>query len=224
MNNHIINSLKCYKFIVFDCDGVILNSNQIKSQAFYSASLSWGPEAASALLSYHLNNGGISRYEKFRYFFDTIIPSCSSFDQGRDLSTMLDLYSTQVSNSLLNCEMTRSLPYLRSCTAGSKWVVASGSDQSELRTVFQKRRISHFFDAGIFGSPDDKITIVSNLISKDDFAQTLFFGDSLYDYKVAKHYGMDFLFVSDWTDLADWRKIVDIHGIPYIESLNSLLS
>ena len=53
------------KSIVFDCDGVVLNSNKLKTQAFYNAALPYGEKAAIALVSYHIKNGGISRNHKF---------------------------------------------------------------------------------------------------------------------------------------------------------------
>jgi len=54
-----------YKTLVFDCDGVILNSNKLKTQAFYQATLPYGESKAQAMVNYHVQNGGISRYRKF---------------------------------------------------------------------------------------------------------------------------------------------------------------
>ena len=55
-------NLSSYKTIIFDCDGVILNSNKIKTEAFYNVTATYGIEAANELVSYHKLNGGISRY------------------------------------------------------------------------------------------------------------------------------------------------------------------
>jgi len=55
-------SLNEYQALVFDCDGVVLNSNKIKTQAFYEATKQFGHESAQALVDYHVANGGISRY------------------------------------------------------------------------------------------------------------------------------------------------------------------
>ena len=57
-----------YNNIFFDCDGVILNSNSLKSDAFLFAVDSYGKNYAKKLLKYHQENGGISRYEKFKFF------------------------------------------------------------------------------------------------------------------------------------------------------------
>lgn len=47
--------------LVFDCDGVVLNSNRIKTEAFRVVAAPYGDAAAGALVQYHLAHGGISR-------------------------------------------------------------------------------------------------------------------------------------------------------------------
>jgi len=61
----MIRYLNEYQTLVFDCDGVVLNSNKIKTQAFYEAAKHFGHESAQALVDYPVANGGISRYAKF---------------------------------------------------------------------------------------------------------------------------------------------------------------
>ena len=67
-----MSGLKKYQNLIFDCDGVILNSNKIKTNAFFAVALPYGQTAAQALVDYHLQNGGISRYRKFEYFLHLI--------------------------------------------------------------------------------------------------------------------------------------------------------
>ena len=45
--------LSKYKSIIFDCDGVILNSNSVKTQAFYLIAKSFGDEIADSFIEYH---------------------------------------------------------------------------------------------------------------------------------------------------------------------------
>ena len=42
-----------YATLIFDCDGVILDSNKIKTTAFYNTALPYGEDAAEALVNYH---------------------------------------------------------------------------------------------------------------------------------------------------------------------------
>ena len=49
--------IKDYKTIIFDCDGVILNSNNIKKDAYYKVALShYGEESANFLVEYLAKN------------------------------------------------------------------------------------------------------------------------------------------------------------------------
>ena len=56
--------MKNYSHLFFDCDGVILNSNKVKTNAFYKIALEYGDESAKKLVNYHIQNGGISLYTK----------------------------------------------------------------------------------------------------------------------------------------------------------------
>ena len=58
MNISFLNDKKV-NTILFDCDGVILNSNQLKTQAYYNATFpSYGHELARSLTTYLARNTG----------------------------------------------------------------------------------------------------------------------------------------------------------------------
>lgn len=61
-------ALTQYQTPAFDCDGVVLNSNKIKTEVFYEATKHFGYDSALALVDYHVRNGDISRYVKYKYF------------------------------------------------------------------------------------------------------------------------------------------------------------
>ena len=71
--------LSLYRTFVFDCDGVILNSNKTKSDAFRAVISSRWPEHTEAFLAHHRLHGGISRHEKFNYFLSQ---TCQLKDQS----------------------------------------------------------------------------------------------------------------------------------------------
>ena len=52
-----MNKLDTYDTFVFDCDGVILNSNNYKSEAFFKSTLKYGKENAKKFKNYHIKNG-----------------------------------------------------------------------------------------------------------------------------------------------------------------------
>ena len=59
--------------IIFDFDGVIINSHKIKSLAFYEVFKKFGKTYAKKALNYHLLNIGKSRYYKFKFILKNII-------------------------------------------------------------------------------------------------------------------------------------------------------
>ncbi|MGP9675260.1 MULTISPECIES: HAD family hydrolase [unclassified Halomonas] len=187
-----------YNTFVFDCDGVLLNSNMVKTNAFYQAVLPYGEAAAKQLVEYHVQNGGISRYKKFAYFLENIV---NKNQEGPDLDLLLSRYATEVLDGLMSCDIADGLAELREKTGHARWLIASGGDQEELREVFRARNIAFFFDGGIFGSPDTKEDILSRELKLNGrYQPALFIGDSKYDFLVAKKFNMDFAYVSCWSE------------------------
>lgn len=217
-------SVTHYATLVFDCDGVVLNSNKVKTEAFLEAALPYGRPAAEAMVEYHVANGGISRYKKFAYFLDEIVPKYSEANTGPDLDSLLESYANQVREGLMTCEIAPGLQELRNKTSNARWLIASGGDQMELRDVFQKRCIDHFFDGGIFGSPDPKEAIIAKQLSKENvMTPAIIIGDSLYDYKVSRSQGLDFVFISAWTEFSWWERFCTVNCIKNVGSLQELL-
>lgn len=210
-----------YKTLIFDCDGVILDSNRLKTQAFFEASKKYGKRAATKLVEYHLENGGVSRFKKFEYFFSDILKK--SFTKS-EFEAVLEDYSLSVKNALLSCEVAKGLVQLRKLTSDSKWLVASGGAQTELRGVFSKRKIDHFFDSGIYGSPASKEEIIrEQLISGNIIEPVLFVGDSRYDHVVAEQANFDFIFVAEWSEFSDLRSYASQKSVVVIDTLDDLM-
>ena len=209
-----------YQTLIFDCDGVILDSNRIKSEAFRTAALPYGDAAANALVAWHVANGGISRYQKFAHFLSDIVPAGQP---GPDLQTLLTRYAAAVSDGLCSCAVAPGLAQLRARTQAARWLIVSGGDQAELRAVFAARGLADMFDGGIFGSPDNKDQILSReLTSGNITGPALFLGDSTYDHRAARAAGLDFVFVSGWSEVVGWRDYVTEQRLSVIENLEIL--
>jgi phosphoglycolate phosphatase-like HAD superfamily hydrolase len=214
--------------IVFDCDGVVLNSNSIKTEAFRIAALPWGSDAADALVAHHVANGGISRHRKFAYFLESILPlhapTAIPGVDGPGLDELLSSYAQAVRGGMMTCAVAEGLEDLRAQTPDATWCIVSGGDQAELREIFAARRLDHLFDGGIFGSPDSKDTILAREQTEGTIqSQSLFLGDSRYDYECASRAGLDFIFVAGWTDVANWEEFVGSHNIKHIHKISGLL-
>ena len=220
-----------YASLIFDCDGVILDSNRIKTEAFRRAAMPCGKAAADALVDHHVAYGGVSRYRKFEHFLDVIVPAHATAtaeptDGGQSrpgLDALLAAYAEAVYQGLRECAVAEGLARLRSATPHARWIVASGGDQAELREVFAERGIAGCFDGGIFGSPTSKHDIVADGITEGRIVHpALFLGDSRMDHEVALAHGLDFVFVSGWTEMPGWRDYVRAHGLKVVERIASL--
>ena len=214
--------LKKVNTIIFDCDGVILNSNQLKTKAYYKAVLpSYGHELASSLTNYLTNNTGRPRGHFIDYFLKNIAPPGLS-EMGYE--ELLNLVTLEICKGLMECEVSPCLIELREKTAGIKWFVASGGVEKELRDVFQNRSIFDLFDGGIYGSPMTKDKILISLVNNNHIKfPALYIGDSKFDYEVAIKAKLDFLFVSGWTEFKDWQNYCNKNKILSIESLCDLV-
>lgn len=217
--------LTAYKTLVFDCDGVLLDSNRVKTDAFRQAALPYGAAAAEALVAHHVANGGISRYAKFEYFLNQIVPEIAPDTAGPDLEALLGAYATAVRAGLMSCAIAEGLEVLRRQTAAQNWLIVSGGDQAELREIFAARGLDHLFDGGIFGSPDSKDTILAREQAVGTIGdRALFLGDSTYDHRAASGAGIDFIFVSDWSEVHDWQGYVQGHDLRCISAIGDLVS
>ena len=221
MNISFINDKKV-NTIIFDCDGVILNSNQLKTKAYYKAVFpSYGHELASSLTTYLTNNTGKPRGHFIDYFLKNIVPPDIS---GLGYEELLNAVTLEIQKGLMECEISPCLFKLREKTPDIKWLVASGGVEKELRGLFKNRSLFDLFDGGIYGGPMTKDEILTSLFNKNHIKfPVLFLGDSKYDHEVARKAKLDFLFVSGWSEFEDWQNYCNRNKIPSIKSLYDLL-
>lgn len=216
-----------YATLIFDCDGVVLDSNRIKTEAFRAAALPWGVAAAEALVAHHVANGGISRHRKFAHFLDAILPEhAPGAVVGRDgpgLERLLDSYAGAVRQGLMTCAVAEGLEALRTATPEARWLIVSGGAEAELREIFAARGLDALFDGGIFGSPDSKDTILARELAAGTIrGPALFVGDSRYDHEAAARAGLDFVFVSGWSEFREWRAYTERNDLRAVKHLAEL--
>lgn len=212
--------LSKYKTWFFDCDGVLLDSNQLKSESFYEVALPYGKENAKALVECNKRLGGVTRFDKFRYFFGTILEK-KNFE--KELEKALHNFSTLVCEKLISCPETSGVrDFLSSLPTNTRKYVVSGGAQSEIRYVFKQRGLDIYFN-GIYGCPDSKEVIMGDRVRSSDIEYpAVFIGDSQYDYEIAMRFNLDFFFMTKHTELKDWKSYFVDKRVKIIESFNDL--
>ena len=51
----------------------------------------------------------------------------------------------------------------------------------------------------------------------------VFIGDSKLDFYAAKSNKLDFIFLTDWSDLREYKEFCSTHKITYMSNINSIL-
>jgi len=200
--------------VVFDCDGVILNSNQLKSKAFRMALDGEPQDLVDIFINYHKKFGGVSRFKKFDHYYTVINKAENPKECAKKAVAR---YGILVEHMLLECDTIPGVTaYLDHLQKDYDIYVVSGGAQDELRRVFQQRGLTKYF-SGIFGSPDNKAEILASLKGLGKLSKPcLYFGDAELDKQMADCFGFVFVFVygqSEWGAAKQNRRSLEFHTI-----------
>ena len=216
--------IKSFKYLLFDCDGVILNSNKIKTDAFGESVIEFGDKSAQELIKYHSERGGISRYKKFEYFIKKNFQENNSRNKKLTIKKLAERYSKIVRGKLEICQSNLDILNYRD-KSKAVWFIVTGSDQEELKDILKHRNILTIFDGGVYGSPKSKDEIFSDLIENKKIipAESIYFGDSKYDYLSAYKFNINFAFLSMWSEFKNIREYAKRNNIEIFNNFNEIL-
>lgn len=179
--------------IFWDFDGVILDSMSVRDKGFELVLVEYEPGQVEQLLEYHRKNGGLSRYVKFRYFYEVILGKPLSQERLDELAgsfsrIMLDELGSPERLFGDTCD------FLKNMHARFQMHIVSGSDQAELRELCRRLELTPFFRS-IHGSPTPKTELVRNLLVGHDYdvGRTVLIGDSGNDLDAARDNGIQFI-------------------------------
>ena len=181
------------KLVFFDFDGVILNSMPIKTEAFGELFAHYGEEVRRQVVEYHVANGGVSRYEKFRYYYREIL--CEEVSEEH-LSELGVRFTELTMDMILSADF---IPGAEAVLAdlkekGIPAVVASGAPQSDLDQVIANRGLGDCF-VEAHGSPKAKADTVREVCDRFGIEadRCVFVGDAMNDFNAALSLPMPFL-------------------------------
>ncbi|MCO4182526.1 HAD hydrolase-like protein [Proteus terrae] len=194
--------LSKYEVYIFDCDGVILDSNQLKIEAMKNAleARFSAQDLIAECVDYFRHNFGKSRFHHVVHFLDSILDI--EEEQRSELEQLiLADFSKQCRTLYLTAELTPSfMAFLEQCKG--KRYVASGSEQSELRDVFVQRGLDVHFD-GVFGSPTPKSELIRRILEQEQNTNAVMFGDAESDMLSAQQNRIDFVFYSPYSNVKE---------------------
>ena len=180
------------KAVVFDFDGVLVESVDVKTKAFAELYRPYGEDIVARVVAYHLAHGGVSRYEKFRHFHRVFL--------GRELDVADELLLGEKFSALVEDAVVRS-PWVRGASDVLEALfprfplfVASGTPDEELLRIVGRRGMAKFFRR-VCGAPAKKADILRSIAAEVCCPprQLLMVGDALTDYDGAMDAGTQFL-------------------------------
>jgi len=169
-----------------------VESVDVKTRAFAEMYRSYGEDIEKSVIAYHLDHGGLSRYEKFRYYEEQLLGQPLSSDKERKLA---DTFSRKVKDAVVEAPFVPgAYQFLVNYHEKLSLFVASGTPEEELKEIISRRDMSRFF-VSIHGAPAKKAEILRNIceLYKFDRTSLLMVGDSQTDYQGAATAGVPFI-------------------------------
>jgi len=194
-----------YDSYFFDCDGVILDSNEVKTKAFRDTLNFYNSNYTQEFLDYHISNNGISRENKFKYYFEKILKNPNITNTDLYLNKFHSFVMDGLKKSQLIDGFYKFIILLNN-NKKKTFVISAGSKR-EIDCVFKLKKIDIFFN-GIYGSDHSKIHHIREITKKNNFKKGVFFGDSKVDYLAALASNLDFIYVkqkSNWKNYDEFQ-------------------
>ncbi len=185
-------SISKYSAFIFDFDGVIVDSVDVKTEAFELIYAPYGREVQDKVKAHHLANGGISRFEKFKFYHKNFLDLNISEAQVDELANR---FSEIVMEKVVNAPyLFNSLEFIKNnFERNLPQFICTGTPENEILEICAKRNISQYFK-GICGSPLGKTELLKNILDTYGYqnSEVVFFGDSINDYQAAINNNIDF--------------------------------
>lgn len=188
------------RLFLFDFDGVLFDSNKIKTHAFRVALEGFPAPLVEHFIAWHEANGGIGRKEKFTYFFSLL---GEPEDKRAEMVQILtDKFRLALQELLPQSNpISGVVDFLRKLHGlGFDLGICSGGDKGEIIALLKTHALNDVF-----------LFIKGNEHSKQEHCERIsaiydtvtFFGDAKYDYEVSLQFNFEFVFVHGVTD---WKE------------------
>ena len=182
--------LDAYKAILWDFDGVIKDSVDIKIEAYLNLFENVDPRVHLKIAAHNLSCIGHSRLNKIPLYLEWSGLGATK----ENVQLYLDKYSQLVRNAVIESEWVPGvLEYLNKEYLNQKFALITATPQLEIVEILEELRIRKYFQI-IYGAPVEKIEAIE-LIKNDwniDDKSILFIGDSEGDLEAAVFHQLDF--------------------------------
>ncbi|EDM81793.1 hydrolase, haloacid dehalogenase-like family protein [Plesiocystis pacifica SIR-1] len=210
--------LESFSCAIFDCDGVLLDSNAVKVEAFERTLVDEDPDLVAAFIDEHRRTGGVSRYAKLRRFYTEL---ATVAEPELAIESALRRFSAACREGLRACQPVAGARELIAALVARRVPlhVVSGGDQDEVREALEHHGLAERF-AGIHGSPTPKREHLERLRADGDLLPGgVYLGDARLDMELAEAFGLSFIFVAGVSDWPEGREVARARGHRVVEDL-----
>lgn len=178
--------------LILDFDGVLVESNEAKRQAFEDLFAMY-PPYSRAMMDYHLANHALPRMLKFEHCVHRIMGLPG--DQESVLN-MAERFSGLVMNRVINCpEVSGTGDFLKEFSRKVPLYISSTTPMEDLHQIIAARSMGHYFQV-IFGDPPvPKADAIRAVLEREKVlpSEVVFVGDAPSDYQAARDADLKFL-------------------------------
>lgn len=182
-----------YKFFVFDFDGVIADTVQIKTQAFAKLYRPYGEPVVSLVTAHHATHGGIDRFKKIKFYHREYLKQKLSSQKVNELA---EKFASLVLKKVIKADFIKgTLKFLKLLKDKKKSIfVISATPKREIKEIIKRKGIGKFFRE-IKGAPPEKEKNLKIILKKHKFipSDCVYFGDAQEDLKSAAACGVTFI-------------------------------
>ena len=179
------------KIIFFDFDGVIKDSVDVKTQAFYSLFEPFDLNIAEQVKKHHEANGGMSRFDKFPLY----LKWAGQEPSDENVAEFCERFGQLVLQGVINSPWVKGVEYyLRTNTYNQLFIVVSATPQEELEYILKELDLYRCFEA-VFGAPIGKSKAIKDSLNAFNVPsnECLMIGDAVADLEAAQTNNVPFL-------------------------------
>ena len=128
------------KYLIFDFDGVILDTNEIKTNAFVSLYSNFSLEIQKKVKEHHIQNGGMSRYDKFAYYHKKFL----NLDiTNKEINNLSILFSNLILDKIYKSKfIPGAVEFIKNNNNIYKFFIVSATPEIELINICKKKKIN----------------------------------------------------------------------------------
>lgn len=186
------------KTIIFDFDGVIVDSNRIKKEGYYHifSSVKFSEDVIGETIAKFKNT---TRFVIIEKIVEGLLKGkLLKLDKNREelVKGFVDDYTKLVDNSIIESETIKGMRNLiERLSKTASLYINSGTPISSLLKIVKSRALDKYF-VDILGYPPSKGENLHNIIKKNHLnpRDILCISDSLLDYEIAKENKASFIF------------------------------